>query len=210
MSTRATCTFQIDAWNDSVYHDQDGIKLSRAQLTKTFHGDLEASSSVELLGVQGLPETSRAYVAVERIDGRLGGRSGSFVLLHTATATADGSLTRWVIVPDSATGELRGLRGEAHIDIDADSGHSMTLDYQLDVAPAELAPADLAPADLAPADLAPADVAPADVAPLIVQRCRAWVSSSARLGSSAAWSRVFVRSRPACARRVPSGTSASW
>jgi uncharacterized protein (TIGR03086 family) len=83
--------------------------------------------------VQGRPESSRAYVAMERIVGRLGGRSGSFVLLHTATATVDGGLTRWVIVPDCATGELRGLRGEAQISIDADGGHSMTLQYHLDV-----------------------------------------------------------------------------
>ncbi len=79
------------------------VKLNRAQLTKTFHGDLEATSSVELLGVQGQPETSRAYVAMERIVGRLDGRSGSFVLLHVATATVDGGLTRWVIVPDCGT-----------------------------------------------------------------------------------------------------------
>jgi uncharacterized protein (TIGR03086 family) len=133
MSTRATCTFQIDGWNDSTYHDQDGVKLNRAQLTKTFHGDLEATSSVQLLGVQGQPATSRAYVAVERVVGRLGERSGSFVLLHTATATVDGGLTRWVIVPDCATGELRGLRGEAQIGVDAAGGHSMTLEYDLDV-----------------------------------------------------------------------------
>ena len=133
MSTRATGTFQIDGWNDSTYHDEDHVKLSRAQLTKTFHGDLEATSSVELLGVQGQPETSRAYVAMERIVGHLDGRSGSFVLLHVATSTDDGSLTRWVIVPDCATGELRGLRGEAHISVDADGGHAMTLEYDLAV-----------------------------------------------------------------------------
>ena len=108
MSSRATCTFQIDGWSDSTYHDQDGVKLSRAQLTKTFHGDLEATSSVELLGAQGQPETSRAYVAMERVVGRLGGRSGSFVLLHTATAAVDGGLTRWVIVPDCATASCAG------------------------------------------------------------------------------------------------------
>jgi uncharacterized protein (TIGR03086 family) len=141
MSTRATCTFQIDGWNDSTYLDQDGVKLNRAQLTKTFHGDLEATSSVELLGVQGRPETSRAYVAVERIVGHLCGRSGSFVLLHTATATVDGGLTRWVIVPDCGTGELRGLRGEAQISIDANGGHAMTLEYDLDMARPASSPA---------------------------------------------------------------------
>jgi hypothetical protein len=36
------------------------------------------------------------------------------------------------VVPDSATGELRGLRGEARIINEMDGGHSFTLDYDLE------------------------------------------------------------------------------
>jgi hypothetical protein len=36
------------------------------------------------------------------------------------------------VVPDSATGELRGLRGEARIINEPGGGHSFTLDYELE------------------------------------------------------------------------------
>ncbi|MBA3491020.1 MAG: DUF3224 domain-containing protein, partial [Rubrobacteraceae bacterium] len=36
------------------------------------------------------------------------------------------------VVPDSATGELRGLRGEARIDREPDGGYSFTLDYDFE------------------------------------------------------------------------------
>jgi hypothetical protein len=36
------------------------------------------------------------------------------------------------VVPGSGTGELRTIRGEGRIDIDAAGGHTFTLDYELD------------------------------------------------------------------------------
>ncbi|MGZ3636684.1 MAG: DUF3224 domain-containing protein, partial [Ktedonobacterales bacterium] len=66
------------------------------------------------------------------IEGHLHGRSGSFVLHHSATMTRDASSTSWTVVPDSGTGELRSLRGEARIVNEPDGGHTFTLDYELD------------------------------------------------------------------------------
>ena len=128
MPKQATCTFVIDSWDEGTWHDQDGVKLQRAKVTKTFRGDLDGRSTVELLSVQGPSDASRAYVAVERIEGRLHDRAGSFVLLHAASPDS----VRWTVVPETATEGLRGLRGSAQIAITPDGGHSMTLDYDLD------------------------------------------------------------------------------
>jgi hypothetical protein len=76
-------------------------------------------------------EGSAAYVGVERVTGRVNGRSGSFLYLHSATASGDGQPASWSVVPDSGTGELQGLRGQARIDILPDGGHVFTLDYEL-------------------------------------------------------------------------------
>jgi hypothetical protein len=43
------------------------------------------------------------------------------------------------VVPDSGTGELRGLRGTARIVNEPDGGHTFELDYELDWAPAAAA-----------------------------------------------------------------------
>jgi hypothetical protein len=68
---------------------------------------------------------------MERIEGRINGRAGSFVLHHSATADRGAQAASWTVVPDSGTGELRGLRGQARIDVSPDGGHTFTLDYDL-------------------------------------------------------------------------------
>lgn len=134
MSTRATGTFEIETWDEKPYDEQEGARLTRTYLTKTFRGDVEGGSTCEMLMAYAAEEGSGAYAGFERITGRVHGRAGSFVLHHSASS--DGSrgerLGAWSVVPDSGTGELRGLRGEALISIDQDGGHSFTLDYELE------------------------------------------------------------------------------
>lgn len=130
MATRATSTFEITSWEAAPYDEQEGAILSRTRVTKTFAGDLAGTSTAELLMAQA-QEGSAAYVGFERIAGTLHGRSGSFVLHHSATMTREAPSATWSVVPDSATGELRGLRGEAQIVNLPDGGHTLTLDYEL-------------------------------------------------------------------------------
>jgi hypothetical protein len=79
---------------------------------------------------------SAAYVALERLDVRVHGRAGTFVLQHCASGTRDQRSATWTVVPDSATGELRSLRGTARIVNEPDGGHTFELDYELDGVPA--------------------------------------------------------------------------
>lgn len=131
MSMRATSTFDIDSWEQQPYDDRDGVQMARTHVAKTFHGEIEGTSTAELLMV-GAPNGSAAYVGMERIVCRIHGRAGSFVLLHDAVRSATAQSATWTIVPDSGTGELQGLRGEAQITIEPDGGHTFTLDYDLD------------------------------------------------------------------------------
>lgn len=131
MSTRATGTFAIDTWDAQPYNERDGISLSRTRVTKTFRGDFEGESTAELL-MASAPNGSAAYVGFERITGRLHGRAGSFVLHHTAAMSAGTQSASWTILPESGTGELAGLRGEAKIVVEPDGGHTFILDYELD------------------------------------------------------------------------------
>ena len=74
---------------------------------------------------------SGAYVAIERIEGRLDDRSGSFHLQHNGTMDRGQPSLTVSVVPDSGTGELTGLRGQLAIDI-IDGKHFYTFDYTLD------------------------------------------------------------------------------
>jgi hypothetical protein len=131
VSTRATATFTIDSWDAQPYDELEGVTLARTRVTKTFSGDVAGTSTAELL-MAGTPTGSAAYVGLERITASVHGRAGTFVLHHSATATAGGEQSAsWMVVPDSATGALRGLRGAARIAATPDGGHAFTLDYEL-------------------------------------------------------------------------------
>ena len=95
-------------------------------MRKTFRGELAGESTAELL-LCGDDEGGIAYTALERVVGRVGGRSGSFLLLHGAIR-GDAAKPRGRVVPDSGTGELRGLRGEVEISHD-EQGAVFVLDY---------------------------------------------------------------------------------
>lgn len=132
MSTRAESTFEVETWEENPYDEQDGTKLTRTRLTKTFHGDVEGTSAAEMLMAYGAVEGSAAYTGFERITAIVHGRSGSFVLHHSATASRGGLSSSLSVVPDSGTDELRGLRGEARISNEPDGGHSFSLDYDFE------------------------------------------------------------------------------
>ena len=73
---------------------------------------------------------SAGYVALERVDGTLHGRRGSFVLQHTGTMTRGTPALSVSVVPDSGSGELTGLSGDFNI-IVADGKHSYEFNYSL-------------------------------------------------------------------------------
>jgi hypothetical protein len=107
---------------------EDGVTLSRVSIKKRFHGALDASATAEMLSAVTEVEGSAAYVAIERVSGKLHGRSGSFVLQHTGTMSrGDGDL-KVTVVPDSGTGELKGIDGTMTIDI-VEGDHRYTFDY---------------------------------------------------------------------------------
>lgn len=126
---RASATFVNTSYDEESYDDRDGTVLGRIHIARTFDGDLEGESSAELLTAR-TELGSTAYLALDRIAGRLGGRSGSFVLSHHGTVSAAGAATAASVVPDSGTGELAGLRGRGEISVADDGTHTLTLEYE--------------------------------------------------------------------------------
>ena len=109
--------------------------LGRLTIDKRFHGDLEASAKGEMLATQSEVKGSAGYVALERVTGKLQGRSGSFVLLHSATMQRGTPESTITVVPDSGTGELAGLTGSMRIKVAADGSHSYEFDFRIEPRP---------------------------------------------------------------------------
>lgn len=113
MSTHATARFEVKTWDEKPYNEVAGLpRLTRASATELFHGDIEGEGAAEYL-MTYRDDGSASYVRVERVIGRVGTRSGSFVLQGSggydhSTRTAE---CTWFVVPGTGTGDLRGLRG---------------------------------------------------------------------------------------------------
>lgn len=105
--------------------------LGRLTIDKRFHGDLEGISKGEMLATQTEVPGSAGYVAMERVTGKLKGRTGSFVLQHSATMTRGAPKATISVVPDSGTGELQGISGTMNITVGADGSHSYEFDYKI-------------------------------------------------------------------------------
>jgi hypothetical protein len=106
----------------------EGVVLSRLTIDKTYRGDLTGTSQGEMLSAGTSVKGSAGYVAIEQVSGTLAGRTGSFVLQHTATMTRGAPHLSIHVVPDSGTGELTGLTGAMSINIQ-NGTHSYELEY---------------------------------------------------------------------------------
>lgn len=131
MIHHAVGTFEVKVTPQPAEEGDGGI--SRMLLDKKIHGDLEGTSQGQML-TGGVVKGSGGYVAMEKITGTLKGRSGSFLLQHSATMTKGEPQLSITVVPDSGTGELAGLAGTFNIKIDAGK-HSYEFDYSLPEAP---------------------------------------------------------------------------
>lgn len=104
--------------------------LARLQLHKTYLGDLAGTGEGQMLSA-GAPATGNAgYVALESVSGALGGRKGSFVLLHRGTLNGGAMDLAIEVVPGSGTGDLKGLAGRMSIEI-KDGKHFYAFTYTL-------------------------------------------------------------------------------
>jgi hypothetical protein len=106
--------------------------LGRMTVDKQYHGDLEATSKGEMIATQTEVKGSAGYVAMERVTGTLKGKKGSFVLQHSATMTRGVPNLSIIVVPDSGTGELKGISGKMNIIIAPDGKHSYEFDYTIE------------------------------------------------------------------------------
>lgn len=106
----------------------EGTQLARMSIDKQITGDLVATTAGQMLSAMTDVKGSAGYVAIERVEGTLHGRKGSFVLLHTGTMNRGLPELSVTVVPDSGTGELAGLRGDFKILV-ADGKHSYEFSY---------------------------------------------------------------------------------
>ena len=127
----ANARFAITSWEEKPYSEVEGLpKLTRASVAKHYTGDIAGEGTVEYL-MMYRGDGSATFVGLERVTGRLDGRAGSFVLERTGVFEGGQAKESYVVVPGSATGDLRGLAGQGRSSVGHGMEHPFALDYAL-------------------------------------------------------------------------------
>lgn len=132
MTTHAAGTIESKSWDERPFAESEGApKLTRANGSDLYHGDIEAEGTFEYLMIYGA-EGVTPFIGMTRVVGSLGGRRGSFVLQGSGThSESDGVKAALTVIPGSATDELKGLRGLGEL-IWNQREQQLTLDYDFD------------------------------------------------------------------------------
>jgi Protein of unknown function (DUF3224) len=129
MRTQAKATFGLKAWEEKPYNEIEGApKLTRVSATKSYQGDIDGEGKLEYL-MMYRTSGSASFTGLERVTGSVGGRSGTFVLQHNGTFEDGVAKVILSVVPDSGTGDLRGMTGEGGFNVGHQPPYDMTLDY---------------------------------------------------------------------------------
>jgi Protein of unknown function (DUF3224) len=126
---RATGKIAVKTYEPTAYEQPaDGPALVRIHVVENFSGDIEGKGVAEFLQT-ARGEDEASFVGVERVSGKIGNKSGTFVLQDQGTLQGTTVSGTWFVVPGSGTGELQGLRGEGGFAAELGQGANIRLDY---------------------------------------------------------------------------------
>ncbi len=137
MKIQAKSTFSIKSWDERTWDGKPSLEISGekqtlARVSYSYKGEVQGQSELEYL-MTYRADNSGNYVGMERVEGSVRGRSGSFVLQHSGTFDAHGVRGTVFVVPGSGTGELKALRGEGSLDLAGESPeYPLVLEVELD------------------------------------------------------------------------------
>lgn len=134
MTMHATGSFESTSWEEQPLRDVAGApKLAHASMVSAFQGDIQGEGSSEYLISYLDEEAGKAYfVGSERVSGKIGDRSGGFLIHSEGTHENNGLQATWKIVPGSGSGELQGIKGEGSCSSNGSHTVNFTLDYDFE------------------------------------------------------------------------------
>lgn len=131
MKQSASARFAIKSWDEKPYSEGENLpKLTRASVTKVYTGDIVGEGQVEYL-MMYRSDGSATFVGLERVVGRIGDTSGSFVLQRTGVFEDGQAKESYSVIPGSASGELHGLLGDGTSALGHGTDYPFTLNYEL-------------------------------------------------------------------------------
>ncbi len=100
---------------------QSGVgdeQVARMAISKVFSGEMSGTGNGEMLAYRSTLSGSAGYVAMEKVQGVMNGRQGSFIMQHSGIMNRGESQLSIKIVPDSGAEALTGIAGEMLLTIE--------------------------------------------------------------------------------------------
>lgn len=127
---KARTKFKITGWEeDEITALEEGGKLTRAHVGKTYEGDLEGEGMVEYL-MMHRADGSADFVGYEKVEGSVKGRKGSFVFEHRGFFKDGVASDTWSVVDGSGSAELSGIKGTVRFEEGHKEEYEVDFDYE--------------------------------------------------------------------------------
>ena len=135
MEKHGIARFKILGWDEKTWKGEPAATAPSPKMTESivrysYSGTVEGES--ELRYLMSYREADGGFVGMERVEGAVGGKKGSFVFIHTGVFDEHAVSGELTMLDGSGTGELAGITGRGRLRI---SGHAeyyeMDLSYSL-------------------------------------------------------------------------------
>lgn len=136
LSTHADGTYGIKSWDEKTWdgkerQEQPGAKLTHAKIVYSFDGDFKGEGNCQLV-MTYRDDMNAQFLGLMHMVGKLGDRSGSFVVEVTGSFENGAATSTWLVIEGSGTDELQGLRGEGQSVARHGDTQPFTLDYAIE------------------------------------------------------------------------------
>jgi hypothetical protein len=127
----ARAIMAMGTWNEEAYQEgTDQRKMTRVTATFSYTGAVEGTGYVDYLMVY-TGENLGYYLGLERIEGAVEGKTGSFVRQHIGTFDPTSVTAQWVILQGTGTDELAGISGQGSYVMAGQDPYDTAFDYDI-------------------------------------------------------------------------------
>lgn len=127
----AVGTFTVAAWDENTYQELEAAgKLTKATVTFGLAGDIDGDATWDAVMCYR-PDGTAVFTGFQRVQGRVAGIDGSFVMRADGEFVDGEARSRWEVIGGSGTGGLAGIKGIGTAVATATPPGSFSFDYDL-------------------------------------------------------------------------------
>ena len=134
---KAKAPYSVKKWQEeTIQQIPPSMKMTKASVEFALNGEIEGTAAVEYLmfyknvDPKDQHKSTASYIGLMRIEGRISGKSGSFVLEDQGTFAAGIAKSRLKIIAGSGAGDFKRIKGSATYEASQKSA-MFELDYSL-------------------------------------------------------------------------------